>query len=74
MKNYQELLANIELIADDNYKELTSRLNICKEDLFKLINVIRKCNPKPGLNYSRDTLEIIAPDIIIERTQVVCMR
>lgn len=62
-----ELLANIELIADDNYKELTSRLNICKEDLFKLINVIRKCNPKPGLNYSRDTLEIIAPDIIIEK-------
>ena len=35
--------------------------------MFKLINVIRKCNPKPGLNYSRDTLEIIAPDIIIEK-------
>ena len=49
-KKLSELLANIELIADrTNYKELTSRLNIGKEDLFKLINVIRKCNPKPGL-------------------------
>ncbi len=62
-----ELLANIELIAEDNYKELSSRLNIDKEGLFKLINIIRKCNPKPGLNYSRDTLEIIAPDIVIEK-------
>ena len=62
-----ELLENIELIADDNFKELSTRLNIGKDDLFRLINIIRKCNPKPGLNYSRDTLEIIAPDIIIEK-------
>ncbi|MAU57345.1 MAG: RNA polymerase sigma-54 factor [Rhizobiales bacterium TMED28] len=62
-----ELLENIELIAEDNFKELSTRLNIGKDDLFRLINIIRKCNPKPGLNYSRDTLEIIAPDIIIEK-------
>ena len=62
-----ELLENIELIAEDNFKELSARLDIGKDDLFRLINIIRKCNPKPGLNYSRDTLEIIAPDIIIEK-------
>ncbi|MAT21999.1 MAG: RNA polymerase sigma-54 factor [Rhodobiaceae bacterium] len=62
-----ELLKNIELIAEDNFRELSARLNIGKDDLFRLINIIRKCNPKPGLNYSRDTLEIIAPDIIIEK-------
>ncbi|MDC3084845.1 RNA polymerase factor sigma-54 [Gammaproteobacteria bacterium] len=62
-----ELLKNIELIAEDNFRELSTRLNIGKDDLFRLINIIRKCNPKPGLNYSRDTLEIIAPDIIIEK-------
>ncbi len=62
-----KLLLNIDLIADDNFRELSTRLNIGKEDLYKLINTIRKCNPKPGLNYSRDTLEVIAPDIIIEK-------
>ena len=63
----KKLLINIELIAEGNFKELSSRLNIGREDLFRLINTIRKCNPKPGLNYSRDPLEIIAPDIIIEK-------
>jgi len=61
------LLANIEILADDNYVELCQKIGVKKDELFKLINIIRKCNPKPGLNFSRDILEVIIPDIIIHK-------
>ena len=44
-------------------------MDITKEELFELIKIIRKCNPKPGLNYSKDTLEVITPDIIINKNE-----
>ena len=61
------LLSNIEILADDNYVELCQKIGVRKDELFKLINIIRKCNPKPGLNFSRDILEVIVPDIIIQK-------
>lgn len=61
------LLSNIEILADDNYVELCQKIGVRKDELFKLINIIRKCNPKPGLNFSRDILEVIVPDIIIHK-------
>ena len=61
------LLSNIEILADENYVELCQKIGVRKDELFKLINIIRKCNPKPGLNFSRDILEVIVPDIIIHK-------
>jgi RNA polymerase sigma-54 factor len=63
------LLNHIQLLADDNFKKLLQIMNITKEELFDLIRIIRKCNPKPGLNYSKDTLEVITPDIVIKRKE-----
>ncbi|MBL6623472.1 MAG: RNA polymerase factor sigma-54 [Rhizobiales bacterium] len=63
------LLNHIQLLADDNFKKLLQIMNITKEELFDLIRIIRKCNPKPGLNYSKDTLEVITPDIVIKRNE-----
>ena len=64
-ENLSNLLSNIEILADDNYRELCQKISVNKEELFKLINLIRKCNPKPGLNFSRDVLGIITPDVTI---------
>ena len=63
----EKLLSNIELLADDNYQELSRITKLKKHDLLNLINIIRKCNPKPGLSFYRDTLEVITPDIILEK-------
>ncbi len=68
-KKLSHLLNHIQLLADDNFKKILQIMNISKEELFELIKIIRKCNPKPGLNYSKDTLEVITPDIVINKNE-----
>ncbi len=68
-KKLSHLLDHIQLLADDNFKKILQIMNISKEELFELIKIIRKCNPKPGLNYSKDTLEVITPDIVIKKNE-----
>ncbi len=68
-KKLSHLLNHIQLLADDNLKKILQIMDITKEELFELIKIIRKCNPKPGLNYSKDTLEVIAPDIVINKNE-----
>ena len=63
------LLSNIELLADDNFQELSKITGLNKQDLLNYINIIRKCNPKPGLSFYRDNLEVITPDIILEKNE-----
>ncbi|NDD49307.1 MAG: hypothetical protein EBZ28_05540, partial [Alphaproteobacteria bacterium] len=68
-KKLSHLLNHIQLLADDNLKKILQIMDITKEELFELIKIIRKCNPKPGLNYSKDTLEVITPDIVINKNE-----
>lgn len=61
-----ELLDNLNLLANRNYKELKKRLGISDEDLADMISDIKSLNPKPTATYHQDTAGYIIPDVYVK--------
>ncbi|MCX8028640.1 MAG: RNA polymerase factor sigma-54 [Brevinematales bacterium] len=65
---YKEIINNdLELLAS-NPKEIISKYNIPKEDLQKLMEIIKFLNPTPGANFSKSQ-DFIIPEAIIRKTE-----
>ena len=60
-------LDNLDLIAENKYAEFTKISGIDNEKIKSIIDLIKTLNPKPGIIFSRDTLQTIIPDVIIEK-------
>ena len=64
----EALLANLELLARGEFKELCAIAN-CSVDEMKLRAIrIRQYNPKPGTNFIHDTIGLTRePDLIVQK-------
>jgi RNA polymerase sigma-54 factor len=66
----------IKIIADHfedfknkRYEKILSELNIDREDLKEIIEIISKLNPKPGLGLYNTKHNYIIPDFIVEKVE-----
>ena len=60
-------LDNLDLIAENKYAEFTRISGIDNEKIKSIIDLIKTLNPKPGIVFSKDIIQTIIPDVIIEK-------
>ena len=66
-RDIEIFLNNLDLIAENKYTEFTKISGINDEKIRSIVNLIKTLNPKPGMIFSRDTIQTIIPDVIIEK-------
>lgn len=54
---------DIQLLGQHNYRKLTKKYHISKEELKKVLNLIQTLNPIPGSKIQAVTAEYISPDV-----------
>ena len=59
------VIENLELLGEGNLKELQKITGMRDEELKESIKNIRLLNPKPGLKYSDENLDLLSPDVIV---------
>ena len=59
------VVENLELLGEGNLKELQKITGMREEELKESIRRIRLLNPKPGLKYSDENLDLLSPDVIV---------
>lgn len=62
------LLANLDLLAEGNFKALQRRCEVSEEDLQDMIKEVRALNPKPASGFMTDTVQIMQPDVFLKRS------
>ena len=63
----QKLIENLHLLGDRNYKPLCNICGVDDEDLLQMCREIRELNPKPGSGYLNDNIQVIYPDVFLEK-------
>jgi RNA polymerase sigma-54 factor len=58
---------HLDLLEESRYVELSRALNISLSKVKKLIEEIKKLNPKPGRKYIQERTQYIVPDVIVEK-------
>lgn len=58
---------HLDLLEESRYAELSRALNISLSKVKKLIEEIKKLNPKPGRKYVQERTQYIVPDVIVEK-------
>ena len=66
-QKHRLLLENLDLLAKKEFKKLSKLLDADTEKLAKMISNIKRCNPKPGLEYASSATQILIPDVLIEQ-------
>jgi RNA polymerase sigma-54 factor len=61
----QELLHNLNLVADHDIAGLVTACGVDEEDVRDMLTEIRSLNPKPGLAFDNETAQPIVPDVFI---------
>ncbi|MEG0842973.1 MAG: RNA polymerase factor sigma-54 [Romboutsia sp.] len=69
---YNEILREIvindlNLIANNKYKEISRKYNISLQKCINLISIIKTLDPKPGRSCSVEKSVYIQPDVIVEK-------
>ena len=59
------VVENLELLGEGNLKELQKITGMRDDELKESIKKIRLLNPKPGLKYSDENLDLLSPDVIV---------
>ena len=59
------LLEHLELVGRRDHAALMRLLNIDGDDLSSLIDDIKMCNPKPGLMFGSDVVQVVVPDVYV---------
>ncbi len=60
------IINNLDLIATHNIEKLSRLSNINKEQTKEIINIIKKCKPRPIDSLDNEIIKTITPDIFIE--------
>ena len=63
----ERLLANLQLVADRKYGELTKICNCTQEKLTEMLKCIRRLNPKPAAGWAGEFNTYIIPDVNVHR-------
>ncbi|MFL8797447.1 RNA polymerase factor sigma-54 [Clostridioides difficile] len=69
---YNEILEEIvtkdlNLIANNKYKEISKKYNMSLQECVELINIIKTLDPKPGRTCSVEKSVYIQPDVTVEK-------
>ena len=63
------IVENLEMLGEGNLKELQKLSSMKEEELRESIQQIRLLNPKPGLKYSDESLDLLSPDVIVSKNK-----
>ena len=63
------IVENLEMLGEGNLKELQKLSSMKEEELKETIQEIRLLNPKPGLKYSDESLDLLSPDVIVTKSK-----
>jgi RNA polymerase sigma-54 factor len=59
------LLANLDLLANHDLAALKRAVGVDGEELAEMIAEIKGLNPKPGLKFGREQLQLLLPDVLV---------
>ena len=62
------LLDNLDLVARRDMTTLKRLCGVDGDDLADMIGELKALNPKPGLAFSSETVQVVAPDVFIRRS------
>ena len=65
----QAFIANIELLAQGDLKGLVKLTEASEEDVRDMIAEVRALTPKPGYAFGGGTVQAVAPDVFIRKSQ-----
>ena len=65
----QAFIENIELLAKGDLKGLVKHTNASEEDVRDMIAEVRALTPKPGYAFGGGTVQAVAPDVFIRKSQ-----
>ncbi|MAD91864.1 MAG: RNA polymerase factor sigma-54 [Gammaproteobacteria bacterium] len=57
----------LDLVADQDYRELRRNLSISEDHLNEALALIRGCNPKPGLTVNSVAAQYVIPDVFVKK-------
>jgi len=60
---------NIELLAKADLKGLMKATDADEEDVRDMIAEVRSLTPKPGYAYSSESIQVVAPDVFVSKSQ-----
>ena len=63
------IVENLEMLGEGNLKELQKLSSMKEEELRETVQEIRLLNPKPGLKYSDESLDLLSPDVIVTKSK-----
>jgi len=62
----QALIANLPLLAKREFASLRRLCGVDDEDILDMVAEIRRLDPKPGRAFGGETLQPVAPDVIVK--------
>nr|WP_272210523.1 RNA polymerase sigma-54 factor [Marinicella sp. W31]MDC2876416.1 RNA polymerase sigma-54 factor [Marinicella sp. W31] len=60
-----KLVENLDLVARRDFTKLTKLCGVDEEDLLKMVQALRRLNPKPASAFSNQPPESVLPDVIV---------
>ena len=63
----EKMIQNLELIASGNVKQLAKVCGVEEEDISFMYEEIRALNPKPGLQFGHDVMQVVVPDVFLRK-------
>jgi RNA polymerase sigma-54 factor len=62
------LLDHLELVGRRDFGQLMRQINVDQEDLSDLIADVKRCNPKPGLQFGSEPVQPVIPDVFVRES------
>ncbi|MBW7836819.1 MAG: RNA polymerase factor sigma-54 [Sphingomonadales bacterium] len=62
------LMNNLDLVARRDMAALKRLCGVDDDDLADMIHELKALNPKPGLAFSSETVQVVAPDVFVRRS------
>lgn len=64
---HQKLIANLDVLADHDFKKLAKICEVEENTLTGLINDIRALNPRPASNFEHFVVQTAIPDVLMKK-------
>jgi len=63
-----KLLDHLELVARRDFGGLMREIGVDQEDLVDMLADLKRCNPKPGLQFGSEPVQPVVPDVFVRET------
>jgi RNA polymerase sigma-54 factor len=68
-EHYEILLKNLQLLPAGKFKQVSKLCKVTEKELFEMIKIVKKLNPKPAEQFEQDNIMIDQPDIIVSKSE-----